>query len=656
MTDKIIDNSIKFLANTQERNGSFPSYTSLSESNFKNTYLCESVFSTALILSSISKLDETPELKNIKRKAVYFLLSQKTNYWTFNYWDRRSKDYLKMPYPDDLDDTSCSLAALFEYNPKLIDGDVMAKFVTLLTNLEVEESGPYKSWITHKEADKVWHDVDLAVNSNIAFFLSLFDINLKGLSNFIESSINSNTYKSPYYTSPFPIIYFISRSYKGKNKENIINFLLKKQNQNSNWGNPLFTALSYNILENFSYNNKQNKNNWINYLLNTNIDGKWPAHTFYLGINPTKDSNKYHAGSEALTTSLCLEAIAKHKKNKNIKKININKNSDEKFIKAEVINNTKKIINTFDTNSQIKLNSTLQRNLKTDKTQPIVLLPYLFTKMLRIENNAINNNYLITLGEINLQGWMAYSIYDDILDNDGGDDLLSGANILSRQVLKKIHKLIINYPDFKQLFENILDKIDTANSWERNNTQISITKNTINLKRTKLPKFNNLTILADKSLGHAIGPIAVLMLLGYCAESSEIKNISSFFKHYIIARQLNDDAHDWEDDLRNGQITYVVKNVLTKFNKKEVNIKKDLPSLQKIFWHESVAEICSLAIEHTKQAENYLNRVEIINNPAPFNNFLISITKASEKALKEREQTLSFLNTYKKIEETRKTT
>ncbi len=646
MIKETIKKSIKFLLAEQERNGSFPSYTSLHENNFNNAYKCESVFSTTLILSALCKLAETPEIKIIKRKAAYFLLNQKTNHWTFNYWDRRSKDYLKMPYPDDLDDTSCALSALYEYNNKLIDGDVMAKFVTLLTHLEIKEGGPYKSWITNPEADKVWHDTDLAVNSNIAYFLSLHEVNLEGLNNFIDKAITRESYTSPYYTSPFPIIYFISRSYNGINKKNIADFLNNAKNKNNNWNNPLFTALSLTTLNNIHHHNNQEES--IDYIIKNCKNGAWPAQSFYLGINPKGDNNKYHAGSKALTTAFCLEALSKHKNNK--QKRNINNSENKNFIKHEVIKNTKTVFKKLDQSSQKEINQILEKNLKTDKEQPIILLAYFFTQMLNNANKQININHNICLGEINLQGWIAYTIYDNIIDYEGDEKLLPIANILSRKVYKNILYISQNNPDFKNFFEDILSKIDSANSWEINNCRIAIKKNTIDTKNYIFPDFKDLSILAQKSMGHAIGPIAILMLLGYSTDSKEVKHLLLFFKHYIIARQLNDDAHDWEKDLKNGQITYVVIKILKKYKKNKINLEKDLHNLQKIFWYDCIEEICKKTISHTEKAKTYIQKIKIINDYTLFNNFLFKTQNASQLALDERKKTIEFLKTYKKME------
>ena len=108
----------------------------------------------------------------------------------------------------------------------------MLFLVSLLTSLEIKEGGPYKTWLVDKKVKKIWKDVDLAVNSNIAYLLFLNEIDIPNLSRFINSKIAKLDFNSPYYPTPFPIIYFISKFYNGKHKERIINFLLERQNKN----------------------------------------------------------------------------------------------------------------------------------------------------------------------------------------------------------------------------------------------------------------------------------------------------------------------------------------------------------------------------------------------------------------------------------------
>ena len=309
----MINKAITFLATQQQKDGSFLSYSTSSKRSFKNAKRYHSTFPSSLILSCLCSLDETPAIKLVKDKLAKFLLFQKSKHWSFNYWVRHSKESKKLPYPDDLDDTFCALSALYQYDPNLIDGAAMAKIVTLLTAVEEKEGGPYRTWLVPETADKVWKDVNLAVNSNIAYFLSLQDVSLPKLNSFIESAIDTDRYLSPYYPSVYPIIYFISRdsALSVNSASQCRNFLFSKQDTSGKWTNPLNTALAVLSLLNFGVPpNKLDKS--IVYITKKQNNGFWQPHAFCL--DPAINRKKYYAGSAALTTAFCLEAISKYDK------------------------------------------------------------------------------------------------------------------------------------------------------------------------------------------------------------------------------------------------------------------------------------------------------------------------------------------------------
>src|SRR4030042_1676795 len=140
-----IKRGMEFIAKEQLPDGGFFSLASFDPNDFSNAKKCPAVFSTALILQNLNELGEslatgktspTPLrmgiVKNIKDKAAEFLLNQKSENWTFNYWARDAKEAKEMPYPEDMDDTSCALSALYKYDKKIIGGNVLGKFVLTL--------------------------------------------------------------------------------------------------------------------------------------------------------------------------------------------------------------------------------------------------------------------------------------------------------------------------------------------------------------------------------------------------------------------------------------------------------------------------------------------------------------------------------------------
>jgi hypothetical protein len=178
--DKAIKSGVGYLAKNQREDGSFPNFVSTSK-DLDHARENQSIFPTCLILASFSGLAYSKDSEKIKNKAAKFLLKQKSDFWSWNYWKINSTDSKNTPYPDDLDDTCCAVTALIAYKPQIVSVKAVAKAVNLLAYCESKEGGPYYTWITPPEADKGWKDIDLAVNSNIAFFLSLQEVVLPSL-------------------------------------------------------------------------------------------------------------------------------------------------------------------------------------------------------------------------------------------------------------------------------------------------------------------------------------------------------------------------------------------------------------------------------------------------------------------------------------------
>lgn len=622
------------LYSLQQKDGSFLSFASPDPTFFSNPLTFQSTFSTSLILSSLCTLSETPKIKKIKKNAAHFLLRQRSPYWSFNYWARASLETQTLPYPDDLDDTFCALSALFLYNPLIITGEVLANAVTLLTTLEKKEGGPYRTWLVDDKADKIWRDVDIAVNSNIAYFLSLQKIELTNLNRYLEKSIRSNNLISPYYPSTLPIMYFISRFYKGDEKNKITKQILFQRNNKGYWNNPLDTALSLCILLHDNIPPEE-VTDAVFYLIDQQAQNNLNAFPFYTGVNPKKDKT-YFAGSSALTIVFCLEAVTKYQKALETKKSQLQKHhsQQEDLIYQEIVKRVKSRFDTFDNPLKKTILLFIQTLLKDDTSKQITLLPYYFSQTLGRHQKEISSELLIQLGVANVFGWIAYTIYDDFLDEEGDLQLLSFAHIASREVTH-IFEHILPDTDFAGFYQEIMDQLDYANTWEVTNTR----------SENNLPKYGNYHQLAHKSLGHALGPLAILFALGYKKHSFATKNLLLFFTHYLIAKQLNDDAHDWENDLEKGHINAVGAMLLKKQRDKKNKTHK---KLQEIFWYEVLPNVSKRILKHTKKAYALLKKSSVVIDQQPLKKLLISSEQSALTALEEQKKTLQFLKHYEK--------
>jgi len=306
----------------------------------------------------------------------------------------------------------------------------------------------------------------------------------------------------------------------------------------------------------------------------------------------------------------------------------------------------------------------LGKTLKRDKDKQIVLIPHFFRVSLGQNGKGVLNDLVVQLGLANLYGWMAYTIYDDFLDKQGDPKLLSVANLCLRESTIIFNTALPQKSKFQSFLQWIADAVDAANTWEVTHCRAKIRNPKFEIRNFTIPEYGDLSQLAEKSFGHALGPAAILFSLGYSNKSPEIKNLMKFFKHYLIARQLNDDAHDWERDLKMGHVNAVGAEILKKAKSqkspaspseagrakvKTTTKKSKLDNTQllpEIFWYEIVVNVCDEVLRHVQKARGYIKKVSVVTDTAIFEKILSKIEQSAAQALKEREETLKFLKAY----------
>jgi hypothetical protein len=641
MKNKIINsitNGVTFLAKDQKKNGSFMCLVSEVFDEYQKAKSVPAIVPANIVLSSLIHLRETSVVKKVKDKVAHFLLTQKGDHWSFNYWFKGYREYRDIPYPDDLDDTFCALSALYEYDAKLFDGKVMGKIVTMLTSAEEAPGGPYNMWLVPKSAWKNWHDIDLVVNSNIAFFLSLQDIHLPKLDQFIERSIEENDYEFPYNTI-YPGIYFISRFYNGKKASRMIKLILSKMEPDGKWENPLRTALAISALLNLSNGSLSHLlQDSIDYLLKTQSkDGSWKPYSFFFQMR-LQDKTLY-AGSSSITTALCLEAINTYQ-NKFSQKIDsmakIEKEpkiSEESIIYDAIKKRARKRFSHLGIDLRKQALRVLGDTLKGDIDGQIALLPLFFRKSIGSLGKSISDECVVRLGLGTLYGWMAYTIYDDFLDKEGDVALLSVANISLRESCRIFDSVLPDNTMFSEFSHKIFDTIDSANTWEVVHCR----------SRDTMPDYGDYGKLAERSLGHALGPLSILFKLGYKEDSQEVQNLLDFFRHYLIARQLNDDAHDWQEDLDHGRINAVVPHIFHDLGSRKYSHNRDL---EQIFWDKTILRVCRDISHHLLCARKSLKKISVLKDTAILAGLLTSIDHAVEQTLNSHKETNAFLGAY----------
>jgi hypothetical protein len=650
----LINQNIKKLKSEQNAQGYFVSQSS-SNTSFNNSKSLESTFITSFILLCMYNLPTSTIRNGIIENGINFLLRQKSKNWSFNNLVRKSQLSQKLSFPDNLDCSFCALSAIALHSSTYLTGKVMANVITLLTALEMQPGGPYRTWLVPESADLIWKDVDPAVNANIAYFLSLQKINLPKLTTFIENSIIQKQLRSSYYESILPVIYFISRFYKGHKLESLVNILDQHRNSPKFVYNPLRISLVISSLLNINAVDLI-KIQDIEYLISTSKN-EWYRYPFMIEAGSQKNAPAQYIGSDSLTTIFCLEALAKYASiTTRDQRINNQSlvspiNSISEHIYNQIVRKSEKNFDIVGIDLKQEGLLALHKTLKSDPKRQITLLPYYFTFMLGKNGKKISEELLIKLGIINLLGWVAYTIYDNFLDEEGNPVQLSVANFLLREITTIAENLNLTKKGFSSIFQSIMNGIDSANIWETRYCRIKIIEGTIQIKSLVLPKWNNYEKLAERSYGHALGPLAILIDLGFSEESQEMKYLREFFKHYLIARQLNDDAHDWEEDLNKGQLNPVVCLLIVKYQRQhriKNTIKLSYLSLQLngIFWNDMFPDVCKIILFHIKKAKISLNKIQVIQNIELFEKILDDLKLTTENAFKDQQNTIEFLEEF----------
>ncbi len=655
--DKATSRGLRFIKKQQLLNGSFDSFCTSDQVTFPKKSLHRTVFIPACIALALQSL-KNDEVKGgmvspVINKIAAWLMTQKSDGWSFNYWDRSSQLYKQRPLPDDLDDTFCALSVLWNYDRSLFNGEVLAHIAHILFQTEKREGGPYKTWLAGPKASKEWLDIDPAVNANIAYFLSLQDVELPAIKAYLEGCIQSNKMTSIYYPFDYPVLYFLARSYHGEMIEKLNNLILRRQ-KSGRWHNELNTALSISALcrnwlkspQSSSLGMISSLQPSIDYLLSAQgKDGGWPARAFCIDTR-RKGQEPINAGAASLTTALCLEALNLYKRIYNIYLAGgpqATLSQKESYYLELQKQFTKQI---YEIENKVLRKDVMRiygRIIERDANKQIGLLPYLVAQAADIK---LEKSLLFSLSAINLWGWMAYTTYDDFLDNQSGPALLPAANYC----LLKLHKTILesmpDNPVFQAEAFEILESIEAANAWEIANCRGEIKKQQLLI--AKLPHYGTYQQLADRSLGHAIPALGVLYASGFKSGSEQVRALCTFFKNYLIARQLNDEAHDWEDDLKVGHVNAVAVQILhtRKPNKSKdwsINLEKDLSELRSIMWATVILDVCNQVEKHIKQARKAINQTEIFIDKAIFWEMLRPLEKAVEESRLQHTKALEFI-------------
>lgn len=284
--------------------------------------------------------------------------------------------------------------------------------------------------------------------------------------------------------------------------------------------------------------------------------------------------------------------------------------------------------------------------LKNNKqSQEISLLPLWFIKSLAIKLNKKYSNLVINLGRANFYLWLAYKIYDDILDNESDVSLLPAANLFFKNFIVIFKKQRLGY-EWDKFLNQIINELENQNYQEfciphKYSKQTLAYSKSFNFKKQT-------SCLYKKSIAHAAGPLAILLTLKRKPDTREFKTILSFFKSYLNARQLDDDIHDWSADLKRKKISPVIIFLMKKMDNKIKN-KEGLETLKKIMLNVALPEISKQLSEFINKANKALKESALIKKAKYLQRLTSPIIENIAQVKKQRDALLKFQDAYRKF-------
>lgn len=285
-----------------------------------------------------------------------------------------------------------------------------------------------------------------------------------------------------------------------------------------------------------------------------------------------------------------------------------------------------------------------QAVLGADHNLEIGLISSYFAEALRTK--GYSKVELQKLGVANVFTWMAYTIYDDFFDDEGTPLNLAVANWAARQAYHE-YVTVYSNPVSQRLVTKICTVMDAANAWEVRHARAEIQNNTITI--SALPAYDNYMILADRALAHVLGPL--LLTRNNSVSAKQYSHVTAGLKHYLIARQLNDDLHDWRQDLQAGHLSSVVTYLLgkTSTGSGKQNIPKLITRLEALFWQQGLEELCCAVQDHITKSRQAFTKSKLMHPAGTLYTLLDRLDRAIETGRCALQHDKDFLAAYHRL-------
>lgn len=241
--------------------------------------------------------------------------------------------------------------------------------------------------------------------------------------------------------------------------------------------------------------------------------------------------------------------------------------------------------------------------------------------------------------------WVAYTTYDSIIDREIDSRFIPIANLCLHR-MDNLMRDCIKDQDIRKWSAYSADKLLSDIKELLTETNKGLFRDGILSYRINPPRqIESLSPINQcKSIGHCIGPTLLLRHIHPKIAPEEIKHFISFYRNLLSARQLSDDAHDWETDmgfqtnLKAGKTVIKIKDLIasTRYTPATRII------LDEVYYSKKYSSNISLDFEPIQDRKVDINNLRKIFTKIA----LPKILKDMQKYSKESENELFYLNKY----------
>ncbi len=288
----------------------------------------------------------------------------------------------------------------------------------------------------------------------------------------------------------------------------------------------------------------------------------------------------------------------------------------------------------------------LEKSVAGNSNKQMSLMPFYFREALGEKGKMFSDVYIARLGLANILFWTAFIIYDDFWDKDEAalPHLLPTANVYAREFIKFFTEILAPASGLQAFFHALMDKLDAANTWETLHCRTAVADSFFK-RPFCLPEFDDYEKKYEPASAHILGSVVLFYQLGFPIGSEEMNALISYFRNYLIPMQINDDLHDWQEDMTRGHLSTVVTMLLEDLgsDREQIDLVNDMAELEYMFWSKTLPRAGALAHNYLDKARTALYSLSIIENRAPLERFIIGIEQSIDAALKERDLVSDFL-------------